>query len=252
MQPVTKKPADPAAAIQLPPLASKLNAMLDGGQFAAAEIGRMLRHDAPLCAHLLRMANSPMYADDMPVETIEQMVNYIGVIQLRELLLLLGLIARIRPLLRSDEHARQRWRQHVYTGLLAYHLARQSRQVHSHTVYTACLLHGMVELLARGTDSNLSFGQIIGQWGLPPILAECAKGCEQPPGQPAFPEAVTHVHIACRLAQLPENISASSQVLAGIKDAHWPAVFMDDNRLNGCMEQAREMLGSTLALLANE
>ncbi len=244
--------------IELPPVVRKLNAMLADGRFAASDIGSILSHDVPLCRQMLRIANSPMYTDDMLVESIEQMVNYVGVIQVRELLLLLVFMPRVRRLVNVSNETKQHWRHHVYSGLLAYNLARQSRQVHPHTVYTGCLLRGITELLlsdaARDAqvDSNISTVQVIKQWGLPGILHECVTGPENVTSSAEFPEALAHVQIAHELALLPENVTVNRQLLGRVQDEYWQVVSIEDSRLEGCVKQAREMLTSVMTLLADQ
>jgi HD-like signal output (HDOD) protein len=244
--------------MELPPVVSKLNTMLADGRFAASDIGGILSDDAWLCGHMLRLANSPMYTDDMAVESIEQMINYVGVIQVRELLLLLVFMPRVRQLINKSSETKQHWRHHVYCGLLAYNLARQSRQVHPHTVYTSCLMRGITELLlsdaARNgqVDSKISAAQVIKQWGLPGILHECVTGFENNTGSAEFPEALAHVQIAHELALLPENVTVNRQLLGSVQDEYWQTVSIEDSRLDGCVKQAREMLTSVLALLTEQ
>lgn len=76
------------AASKLPPVASvlrRLLAVLQDPNSDVEDIAKLVRIDVALAAHVLRVANSPMYGRPERVETIEEAIQQIGINEVSQL-----------------------------------------------------------------------------------------------------------------------------------------------------------------------
>ncbi|MBI4610293.1 MAG: HDOD domain-containing protein [Candidatus Rokubacteria bacterium] len=75
-----------------PPVISRLMKIVNDYDSSVLDIAWILREDPGLTVRVLRMANSPVYGARMPVTSVAQAVLRLGMVQIRNIILTLGII----------------------------------------------------------------------------------------------------------------------------------------------------------------
>lgn len=179
--------------------------VLDDPDSGPADLGAVIRLDAPLMARILRLANSPYYSRRGDITDINRCVTVLGYRTVRQVAICVSVATSvISALEKSSGHMdyRELWRHSVVTGAISKHLAQIAGYPDPEEAFTAGLLHDMgkfvLELHApdlyhrviadRRTSSiplveaeesafgynHAMIGQAFGQaWRFPRILTRC-------------------------------------------------------------------------------
>lgn len=216
------------ADINPPPLPEAYLALrrkVDDPMSSVADVASVVSLDPSLAAYVLRLANSPLYAPAVRVESVGRAVGMIGLTEIVNLAVG-ALLSRLfdkppRPDLLSLPDF---WRHAVAVGMLARALARRRDEISIERFFVAGLLHDMGRLvlavaepelaaaaLARSADGRITMdaaerlelafdhaslgGRICGKWRLPASLMEGVAGHHEP-GQCPESRIAAAVHVA--------------------------------------------------------
>jgi HD-like signal output (HDOD) protein len=75
-----------------PPIIARLMKLVNDYESSVLDVALVLREDPGLTVRVLRMANSPIYGARMPVTSVPQAVLRLGMVQIRNIILTLGII----------------------------------------------------------------------------------------------------------------------------------------------------------------
>jgi putative nucleotidyltransferase with HDIG domain len=135
----------------LPSLGS-INKALQGlllmEQRYTAQIAEIIRRDPSLTARLLRLVNSVYYGLTTPVNTIEEAVFYLGVREIRQLVVVTPVIEDFQRLTKQcDFPWREFWQHCIGTALLTREIATAVRLPDEESDYVAGLIHDIGKLV---------------------------------------------------------------------------------------------------------
>ena len=189
----------------LPSLSSINKSLLDlvlNEQRYSAQIGEIIGRDPSLTSRLLRLVNSVYYGLSTPVTTIEDAVFYLGIRQIRQLVLVTPVIEDFQKLtLQCAFPWREFWQHCIGTGILTHEIASLARAVPVESVYIAGLVHDV--------------GKIVMAW--------------------AFPDHFAEIH---RIAILgTEDLVEIESRLLGIDHAELGALYLERHRLSELLIQ---------------
>jgi HD-like signal output (HDOD) protein len=136
----------------LPSVVLKINQLLADPEQGMREIGEIVAQDAPLCAKVLRIANSSYYGMHQPCVSAEQACSMLGVKVLKNVVMQVAVIKHYDHLSGTGFDMDSVWSHAIRTGQACSFLARRSRArlpIAADDFYTCGLLHdlGQVVLL---------------------------------------------------------------------------------------------------------
>ena len=113
-----------------------------------AQIAEIIRRDPSLTARLLRLVNSVYYGLTTPVNTIEEAVFYLGVREIRQLVVVTPVIEDFQRLTKQcDFPWREFWQHCIGTALLTREIATAVRLPDEESDYVAGLIHDIGKLV---------------------------------------------------------------------------------------------------------
>lgn len=124
-----------------------------------AQIAEIIRRDPSLTARLLRLVNSVYYGLTTPVNSIEEAVFYLGVREIRQLVVVTPVIEDFQRLTRQcDFPWREFWQHCIGVALLTREIASAAQLPGEESEYVAGLVHDI--------------GKLVMAWAFPDHFAE--------------------------------------------------------------------------------
>lgn len=208
-------PVLPEVSAQLLRLTSDVNCEL-------AEIVSLIKRDQSLTSHLLRIANSVRYSTGVTVSSIQQAVARLGLICVREIVILITCQCRIFDVAGFEGDVRQSFRRSLAAAAFAQEIAR-IRRLNVEEAFLSGLLHdvGRPVLLQTLGDQRRAgrlvsdddmlraaaeqyrvplAGRLIGVWELPERVSEIVAGQLLPLQAPRNIPQAALLHLAIELA----------------------------------------------------
>lgn len=177
----------------LPMVASQVTSLCADEDTDAAKLSQVLHQDQALAGNVLRVANSPMYAGQVPIVSLQQAVSRLGMMQVSEIAMAVSVRNRV---FRSKAHAellRNLWSHSVLAGYFTKEVSRMRRR-NVEIAFVCGLLHDVgkailiatleerkedprfanyAELLAALHDFHCQVGsRLVSAWKLPEQLHE--------------------------------------------------------------------------------
>ncbi|MBK6744799.1 MAG: HDOD domain-containing protein [Hydrogenophilales bacterium] len=126
--------------LTLPAIYVQIKSILDSPDSSIIEIAKAISMDVALTAKLLRIVNSPIYAQSRPVETVTRAVSMLGINQIHDLCLaccLADTFAHTHPSLMDVERF---WRESLQRAISARDLARKCGILNGERLFVLGLL----------------------------------------------------------------------------------------------------------------
>jgi putative nucleotidyltransferase with HDIG domain len=206
----------------LPHVASQVLALSTSDEVSARLLADLLHRDQAIAAHVLRVANSPLYRPRVPIVSLQQAISRLGITILREIVTTVSVQSRVFNVPGYAAEARALWQHAVYTAAYAKEIARQCRR-NVESAFLGGLLHDVSKpvLLLALTDMpacqhepltppvvaaileryHIEVGTLLASaWTLPPEVYESIVYHHDPHAAPAYPELVMVTCIADRVA----------------------------------------------------
>ena len=206
----------------LPHVASQVLAMSTLDAANTRSLAELLHRDQTIAAHVLRVANAPLYRPRVPLVSLQQAISRLGFATLREIVITVSMQSRIFNVPSFATEARALWRHAVYTAAYARAIARRCRR-NVEVAFLGGLLHDVskpVLLLALAdwqaqwpapippavvtTAMNVYHTQVgallVSTWSLPSEVCASMVYHHAPRAAPAHPEAVLVTCLADRVA----------------------------------------------------
>jgi HD-like signal output (HDOD) protein len=93
----------------------------------ARTIAEMLKRDASLSAHVLRIVNSPVYSPRAQIVSLQQAVARVGAVKIREIALVIACRTGVFKAKGYEREIDEVFRHSIATALFAQEIARQTR-----------------------------------------------------------------------------------------------------------------------------
>lgn len=151
--------------------------VLDDPNSGPADLGAVVRLDAPLMARILRLANSPYYSSRGDITDINRCVSVLGYRTVRQVAICVSVATSVVAAVSKSSGQldyRELWRHSVVTGAVAKHLAHLGGYPDPEEIFTAGLLHDMGKFVLE-LHAPDKYHRIIAQRrtaGLPLVEAE--------------------------------------------------------------------------------
>jgi len=111
----------------LPEVSSRVLAATQDENCDAKSLSAMIHRDAALAGHVLRIANSPLYAPTVPIVSLQQAVSRLGMKKIREIALLVACQSKVFKVPGFDAMVRALFRHCVAAAAYAQEIARLRR-----------------------------------------------------------------------------------------------------------------------------
>jgi putative nucleotidyltransferase with HDIG domain len=206
----------------LPRVASQVLAMTASDETNARSLAELLHHDQAIAAHVLRVANAPLYRPRVPLVSLQQAISRLGLATLREIVITVSMQSRMLNVPGYAREARALWQHAVYTAAYAREIARRCRRNVEgaflggllHDVSKPVLLLALADLQAQLQEPlpppvvttamdvyHTQVGAVLASaWALPPEVCASLVYHHDYSAAPAHPEAAMVTCLADRVA----------------------------------------------------
>ncbi len=190
---------------------------------SAAELARLIQRDIALAGHVMRVANSALYARRTPVVTLPQAIAWLGIREVRNIAFAVALQGQVFTSTLFRHQMADLWRESVIVALFSQEIARLKRR-NVESAYLCGLLHrlGMAVILGRIGEAGLKQGvtpepaqvlelasrhetrvgtQLSIAWSLPPAVAAAIAHWRDPPAAELARAEVMEVALARQISE---------------------------------------------------
>jgi putative nucleotidyltransferase with HDIG domain len=112
----------------LPHVANQVLSMSTSEDTNARRLADLIHHDQAIAAHVLQVANSPLYKPRVPIVSLQQAVSRLGLATLREIVIAVSMRSRMFNVQGYHAEARTLWQHAVQTAAYAKEIARRCRR----------------------------------------------------------------------------------------------------------------------------
>ena len=195
----------------------------EAAEGSAAELARLIQRDIALAGHVMRVANSALYARRTPVVTLPQAIAWLGIREIRNIAFAVALQGQVFTSTYFRHEMADLWRESVIVALFAQEIARLKRR-NVESAYLCGLLHraGMAVILGRIGEAALKHGvepqpgqvleiasrhetrvgtQLSIAWSLPPAVAAAISHWRDPPAADMARAEVMEVALARQISE---------------------------------------------------
>jgi len=177
----------------LPEVASEVMALTAQENSDARRLADVIRRDASMAAHVLRLANSPLYRPRTPIVSLQQALSRLGMAQIRQIALTVSCKQRVFRARGYEAEVHKAFRHSFAAALVAQEIAR-ARRWNVEEAFLAGLLHDVgrpvllqaiadISLVVRPGDRQAVLavvaeqhaavgGTLARKWALPPRVAD--------------------------------------------------------------------------------
>jgi HD-like signal output (HDOD) protein len=232
-----------------------LSDALQKDESSTRDFAGIIESDPVLSSNLLEVVNSPAFGLAVPIESIQELFDVIGVHVVRSLILSLHTKDFFQPRTRNSALFEELWQHGLETAALARKLASLERLNfrECQTCYVAGLLHDIGQFVLAAQVNHASAGEcpnmlallkhereklgishsaigayLLGLWGLPEpvvITAELHHTLEVVPKHAYNP--IVYVHAAENISKLPQTSELDINFLRKAGKAERLAVWRD-------------------------
>lgn len=216
----------------LPEVAAQLLKLTGDVDCEVADIVALIKRDQSLISHLLRIANSVRYSTGVTVSSIQQAVARLGLLCVREIVVLISCQCKIFDVPDFEKHVRQSFRRSLATAAFAQEIARV-RRMNVEEAFLSGLLHdvGRPILFQALANRRRHFGlaasdeeiceaaelhrillaaKLITSWDLSARVAETVQFQLSPQDAPGCLQQAATINLASYLADKALSVGAAS------------------------------------------
>ena len=124
----------------LPEVAAELLKLTNDVECNISDVVPLIKRDQSLTSHLLRIANSARYNTGVTVSSVQQAVARLGLLAVREIVVLISCKCRVFDVPEFDSHVRQSFRRSLATAAFSQEIARV-RRMNVEEAFLSGLLH---------------------------------------------------------------------------------------------------------------
>lgn len=263
--------------VSVPELYVRINEAVENPGASAAEIGKIISQDPALTAHLLRIANSPLYGYSTKIDTISRAIMVIGTRGLRDLVLAASAVDVFAKIPSEVLSIASFWRHSIYSAVIARILANKCNVLHSERLFVAGLLHDIGRLLifyklpemarealyqarslnqmpcqaerdVMGFDHAEVGGEILRTWHLPESIAEAITHHHNPDGTIGYRLEAAIIHLANSLAHTVESGDPGDPLQSACHPVVWEVLNLSRENAGAVLGEARPHFIAALSL----
>lgn len=234
----------------LPQIYLRINSVIEHPNSSAEEISKVVMEDPGLCARLLRLVNSSLFAFPGEIDTISRAIALVGTQQLRDLALATCVIEMFEDVRSDFVNMQSYWQHCLATAICARLLATHCEEENIERYFVAGLLHdiGSIVIYLRGgrrlrrmvsrcvdrrqslvTAERAVFGfdhtdvgrELLQLWGLPDVLQEAVGAHHVPMRAKRFPREANVTHVAEFLVEARDLGSNGEHLVAPVYEEAW-------------------------------
>lgn len=124
----------------LPEVSAQLLRLSNDPNCEAPELAELIRRDQSLASHLLRIANSPLYASGSAIVSLQQAVARLGMRKIREIVVIISCQNRVFDVEGFEDEVRLSFRRSLGAAAFAQEVAR-TRRLNVEEAFLCGLLH---------------------------------------------------------------------------------------------------------------
>ena len=124
----------------LPDVASKVVNMCNDPNADSRALAQLVQRDAAMAGHLMRLANSVLYAPAVPLVSLDQVVSRMGMKKVREIALVISCQSKVFAVPGHEDLVKALFRHSLAAGAFAQEIAR-SRRWNVEEAFLCGLLH---------------------------------------------------------------------------------------------------------------
>jgi diguanylate cyclase (GGDEF)-like protein len=263
-----------------PAVANRILQLIHDPDSTVRQFGEAIESDPALAARLLRMANSPRYAQRASVTSIQRAVTVLGVRQLRVVALGFELVGHLNKLGESPFDLAGFWERSVLRACLAREIARRAVPALADEAFLVGLLQdcgilmlvqtlgkSYADLCLRRTLSPTALfdaersqfpythadavGTLARMWNLPPTIADALRRHHEhvtPPADAGDEDRLVAVgYLVGSLGFEPDAVVAQAEPV--LQEFAREALGLDDAALRLCLDTAGEIFADFSGIL---
>lgn len=145
----------------LPDVATKVIQATQNENTSPKDLAELIKRDQAMAAHILRVANSSLFASAVPIVSLQQAVSRMGFFQLREMALLIACKSKIFDIRGFEKEVSAMFRHSLGAAIYAQNIAR-IRKANVEEAFMCGLLHdiGRPVVLQKIADLDTKLGVI--------------------------------------------------------------------------------------------
>jgi putative nucleotidyltransferase with HDIG domain len=208
----------------LPAVPLEVSRVAGGDNPDARKLADLISRDQAMAAHLLKLANSPLFRGKVPMVTVQQAVARLGSVRVREAALMIACHAGVFRVKGFEAEVAAQFRHSIATALFAQEIARHRRtNVEEaflaglmHDIGRPVLLQALIDLqeelnrplerdvvLASLSNHHAHIGaEMTREWGMSARLSDTIDQHHTPEPLPSVSELVHTVQLADALAHV--------------------------------------------------
>jgi HD-like signal output (HDOD) protein len=111
----------------LPDVASKVVQLCSDPNADGRTLAQLVQRDAAIAGHLMRLANSPLYAPPTPLVSLDQVISRLGIKKIREIALIISCQSKVFAVPGFEHTVKMLFRHSLAAGAFAQEIARSRR-----------------------------------------------------------------------------------------------------------------------------
>lgn len=132
----------------------RLTTVLRDYNAPTAKIAEAINFEPALVTRILRLANSPLYALEKNVATIQQAINAVGTVIIHDIVMMELTSATFARSLYKSAEVRTIWKHSLAVALLARELSRMMKNRATEEAFVCGLLHDIGKIILLSHDEN--------------------------------------------------------------------------------------------------
>lgn len=263
--------------VSVPELYVRIHEAVESPNASTVEIGKIISQDPALTAHLLRIANSPLYGFSNRIDTISRAIMVIGTRGLSALVLAASAVDVFAKIPSDMINMASFWRHSIYSAVIARILANRCNILHSERLFVSGMLHDVGQLITfhklpemarealfrcrdlgqtryqaerdvMGFDHAQVGGEVLRSWRLPGSIVDAVAYHHEPTGAPDHGLEASITHVATCLASTVEASDPGEHEISACEAAAWDRIGLRDAMAEAILNEARPHFIAALSL----
>lgn len=269
MNPAFETVTKGAKLVTLPDIYLRLKEILDGPDYAMAEVAIVISQDPSTTLRLLNLVNSSFYGFVNKVETVSRAITLLGTTQVHDLVLATSVAQAFSGMSTEVMDMETFWTRSIFCAVASRNLAAISGKCDKERLFVSGLLHEIGHLIMYqtipglaqqailssqekeipiqqaerdliGFDYALVGGILMEQWNLPDCLRESTLYHLEPQRAENFPVETSLVHIAGLLTNADHGQGVFNEGILCVDGSVWEITELSAEQCISVLEKIRE------------